>query len=124
MGVVRGGTRSGDRLPRRRTDVVEDVVVWILMASGLIGALVAVLVGWSVDAGVLDRGRLESATRTRVDAVLLVDAPVLIGEGVGATGPEYVVARWVGPDGAMDRDRVVIAETFAVPGGASAARSI
>lgn len=99
MGVVRGGMRSGDRLPRRRTDVVEDVVVWLLMVCGLIGVLVAVLVGWGVDAGALDRGRLEAATRTRVDAVLLVDAPVLIGEGAGATGPVYVAARWVGPDG-------------------------
>lgn len=88
-----------ERLRRRRTDVVEDIVAWVLLSAGLLGAVVAALVGWSVDAQALDRGRADAAVRTRISAVLLEDSPTLAGDAGGSRGPVYALARWEAQDG-------------------------
>lgn len=88
----------GDRL-RRRTDLVEDVAAWVLLSAGLLGAVVAALVGWTVDAQALARGRTEALTRTPTSAVLLEDAPTPAGEAGGGRGPVYARAHWTAQDG-------------------------
>ena len=57
----------------------EDVVAWILVSLGQAVLVVASVVGLSVYGHESGRGRLETAARTEVHAVLLGDAPIVPG---------------------------------------------
>ena len=61
--------------PRRRTDLVEDTVAWLLAAVALFILLLAVWGGAGVYADALDQSRLEQEQRTEVEALLLDDPP-------------------------------------------------
>ena len=82
--------RSTGGLPRRTTDRVEDAVAWLLSALGPFALLAAVIVGVSVDGTGVERGRVESAERNLVDAVLLEPVPTAFGGPV--TGVQPVLA--------------------------------
>jgi len=68
--------RHPGRLPRRNTDRLEDAVAWALSCLALLGLLVALLVGRSVHAGVMDGVRLQAPDRTEVEAVLNREEPM------------------------------------------------
>ena len=91
--------RSGDRGRRRFTDVVEDVVAWVLTAVGVFVLPAAFLAGSAAYGSTVERGLAERAERTPVEAVLLEDTPVV--SGARGTAPSLVPVRaiWVGPDG-------------------------
>ena len=63
------------RLPRRRTDHLEDAAAWLLVAIALFGLLLAIWAGTGVYADTLDQSRLEHGQWTQVEAVLLDDPP-------------------------------------------------
>lgn len=91
--------RSGDRGRRRSTDVVEDVAAWVLTSMGLLVLLAAILAGSAAYGSTVERGLVERAARTPVQAVLLEDTPVV--SGARGTAPSLVHARasWADPDG-------------------------
>jgi hypothetical protein len=64
-----------DRLPRRTTDRIEDLVAWALFACALLLGAAGVFVGLSAYGGTLERARVEAADRVAVVAVLTEDAP-------------------------------------------------
>ena len=63
------------RLPRRRTDRVEDAAAWLLASIALFVLLLAIWGGAAVHADALDQSRLQHGQRTQVEAVLLNDPP-------------------------------------------------
>ncbi|MFC4950761.1 hypothetical protein [Pseudonocardia sp. GCM10023141] len=85
--------RTG-RIPHRGTDLVEDLVAWVLAAVGIVVALVAVFAASAAHAQSAERSRLESLTRTPVDAVTLEDSPMLTGAYSGSGVPVLARARW------------------------------
>jgi len=92
------------RLPRRRTDRLEDVAAWLLVAAGLLVLLAAVAVtGTVLDHGSA-RAAAESAERTRTGAVLLEPAPAT----PSGTAVTTVPARWTASDGRTGEARVAV----------------
>jgi hypothetical protein len=81
------------RLPRRITDRVEDAVAWVLAVAALLLVMAAGITGLTVYGEERDRATLESGTRSQVRAVLLEDAPLMIGE-LGENLLVRVPARW------------------------------
>jgi hypothetical protein len=79
------------RLPRRRTDHIEDAAVWVLASIALFALLLAILGGAGVCADALDQSRLEHDQRTQVEALLLDDPH----PGDRAVGAEDVARRSV-----------------------------
>jgi hypothetical protein len=67
-------TGSG-RLPRRRTDRVEDGAAWALTTVGLLVLFLSVLAGVWAGADAAERGRAANDERAQVEAVVLHDAP-------------------------------------------------
>ena len=63
------------RLPRRRTDRVEDTAAWLLASIALFVLLLAIWGGAGVHADALDQSRLQHGQRRQVEAVLLNDPP-------------------------------------------------
>jgi uncharacterized protein HemX len=82
----------GDRLPRRPTDRLEDAVAWLLMAVALILVVAAGVTGFTVHSRQLERAEAENATRSPTTAVLLEDAPLIVGYGERV--PVRAAARW------------------------------
>lgn len=100
------------RLPRRATDLVEDVVVWVLLSALLLFVVVALIAGVAAHARVNDRIRTLSADRTMVPATVLEQPspiPLDPGSRIG------VEAQWVGPDGV--RRTGIVPVTAATPAG-------
>ena len=64
-----------ERLPRRRTDHMEDAAAWLLATIALFVLLLAIWGAAGVHADALDQSRLEHGQRTQVEAVLLNDPP-------------------------------------------------
>jgi hypothetical protein len=62
-------------------------VAWLLSALGLFALLAAVIVGVSVDTSGVERGRVKSAERNLVDAVLLEHVPTALGGPVTGVQP-------------------------------------
>ncbi|OLT13725.1 hypothetical protein BJF78_21255 [Pseudonocardia sp. CNS-139] len=87
------------RPPRRVTDVVEDVVAWVLTGAVLMVVAAAVLAGTTVHAQAAEQAREESAGRTAVRGVLLEDVPATSLDD-GYQPPVDAGVRWTGPDGA------------------------
>jgi hypothetical protein len=84
---------------RRRTDRIEDVAVWILIAAGLLVVLLSCGIGFRVHDDLLERGRMESAARTPTVARLLADSSV-INSANAASSSVMVPATWQDPSGA------------------------
>ncbi len=95
---VRARRRRAASLPVRTTDRVEDLVAWLLLSLGLLGALGAVLVGLAARDAALAPGRLGDLTPVRV--VLLADArPAPAGTRVTPSAPTPVPVSWTSADG-------------------------
>jgi hypothetical protein len=95
------------RLPRRRTDRVEDVTAWILATAALLLVLAAGVTGLGTYGREVERGELHRASATQVRAVVLEDAEVLVSE-VGERMPVPVLARWTDRDGREHTGPVVV----------------
>jgi hypothetical protein len=91
------------RLPRRATDRIEDVVAWLLTTLGLLVAVLAVTTGARLYGEAAHRIDLETQERTQVQAVLLEPAPTgaVLGdkEREARPMPVFVPARYTAPDG-------------------------
>nr|WP_037069295.1 hypothetical protein [Pseudonocardia acaciae] len=82
------------------TDRVEDAVAWVLASLGLVGGIVAVMIGLSTYADRLERARAEAASRTPAAAVLAQDTPPLTTPvSRGGVTSVRVPVRWTGSDG-------------------------
>jgi hypothetical protein len=92
-----------ERLPRRPTDRIEDLVAWLLATLGLLSAVLAATTGVRLYGEGTDRVSIESRERTQVQAVLLEPAPS--GVALAERGrqmrsvPVPVPARYTAPDG-------------------------
>jgi hypothetical protein len=93
MGSDRTPVPARDRLPCRLTDRVEDAVAWFLTAAALILVVAAGITGFAMHNRQVERAEVESATRWPTSAVLLEDAPLMVG-GYGERLPVQVAARW------------------------------
>ena len=103
---MRPDPRTGPgRLPRRRTDRLEDGAVWLFFVAGLLVVVLAGTVGLGVLADAAARARQEAAERTPVTATALRDAP-LITAAPGSVAPLVLVdVAWTGPDGVPQTGR-------------------
>jgi hypothetical protein len=95
------------RLPRRPVDRIEDLVLWILIALGLLTAVLATTVAMRrYDEG-MHQVNLQMRERTPVQAVLLEPAPQMLVMDVGGQAvrldPAPVPIRYVAPDGTERR---------------------
>lgn len=95
------GERS--RLPRRRTDCIEDAVAWLLTAVGLLVVVLALMAGVRAYGEDMRRIATGSGDRTQIEAVLLEPAPTGVMAGridqpVGAALVP-VAARYTAADG-------------------------
>ena len=73
--VTRSSSVTLGRLPRRRTDRVEDAAAWLLATIALFVLPLAIWGAAAVHADALDQSRLQHGQRTQVEAVLLYDPP-------------------------------------------------
>jgi hypothetical protein len=90
------------RIPKRGTDWVEDSAAWTLAALALLGAVLAMIIGFHVHGSLLERARTEAASRTPVRAVLLQNVAPMPEVGDAGSGPlTQVPVRWVDADGAV-----------------------
>jgi hypothetical protein len=96
------------RLRRRSTDRVEDVVLWALVTLGLFTALVAGVTGMRLYGDGMHRVHVETRERTPLQAVLLEPAPYTVTavDRVVRRVPTAVPVRYTAPDG-TDRRAVV-----------------
>jgi hypothetical protein len=101
------------RLPRRATDLIEDVVVWVLLCASLLLVAVALIAGVGAHGRVNDRIRTHTDDRTMVPATVLAQAPLVPLDPGSRIGVE---AQWVGPDGVRRTGLVPV--TGATPAGA------
>jgi hypothetical protein len=65
---------AAERLPRRVTDRVEDLVAWVLTAAALLVVVLACLTGLVVHGREAERVDVGSGSRSQARAVLLEDA--------------------------------------------------
>ncbi|MHA6793988.1 Rv1733c family protein [Pseudonocardia bannensis] len=92
---------AGGRMPRRRTDRLEDVLAWLAASLVLLTLVAAIVAGSTVLSRELDRAERERGERTPVRAVLLEESPMLpVAEGSVVLPPARVPAKWTGTDGA------------------------
>lgn len=103
-----------DRMRCRPTDRVEDAIAWLLTAAALILVVAAGITGFAVHGRQVDRADAESATRWPTTAVVLEDAPLVIG-GSGERIPVRVEARWTDRTG-TERTGMVSAGTATAAG--------
>lgn len=94
-------------LPRRSTDRVEDVAVWLLGAATLVLIVVAGLTGLAVHGQQIERARSEGISRMQVRAVLLEDVVIVKGER-GGDIPVRAEARWPDRDGVQHTGGVIV----------------
>jgi len=116
-------TSRTHRLPRRRTDLVEDGVAWLLTAVGLVVAVVAMAGGLRSYTEHMERFHVDTVQRTQVRAVLVDPAPLAMA--VGATGRTVraqevpVAARYTAANGT---ERIVdVPVTGPLPAGTAVA---
>jgi hypothetical protein len=100
------------RLPRRATDLVEDVVVWVLLSASLLLVAVALIAGVGANGQVNERIRTQSEGRTMVPATVVAQAPLVPLDPGTRIGVEV---QWVGLDGV--RRTGVVPVTPATPAG-------
>lgn len=99
-----------ERLPRRGTDRVEHIAAWLVGAAALVLLVVAVVSGVAVHGAEAEQALFETATRTRVTAVLLEDVQVVPGEH-GASRTARAMAGWTDPDGTASTGQVTVRST-------------
>lgn len=104
------------RLPRRATDLVEDVVVWLLISASLLLVAIALIAGVGAHGRVSDRIRIQTEERTMVAATVLAVAALVPPDSFNRPGVE---AQWVGLDGMRRTGAVPM--TGATPAGAEVA---
>ncbi|WP_028927861.1 Rv1733c family protein [Pseudonocardia acaciae] len=105
----RHGGRAGDRLPRRPTDRVESIAAWLLALLGLLGGIVAFVIGSQTHASTLQRARAEAAARTPVTAVVVSNTPPMTAVASrGGSQSTRIPVRWVGSDGVERVDEAVV----------------
>lgn len=109
VAIARGAGWGRNSL-RRRTDRIESVGV----LAAVVIAAASIPVATAVGTATYHRGLAVSARQTAAavatEAVLLDDAPVLIGSG-GPAGTVSVPGRWTTPDGARRVGMVQAAES-------------
>ena len=92
-----------DRLPRRRVDRVEDVVIWILISLSLLAVVLAAMVAARRYGEQMHRVDLETRERVQVQAVLLEPSRQLLVTDdrtrVVRQIPMRVSVRYTAPDG-------------------------
>jgi hypothetical protein len=88
------------RLPRRGTDRLEDLFVWLLLLAGLLTAVLGLFAGIGASSTAAEHARREAAERVAVPATVLHEIP-LTTEAPGAMASRVPAdASWTGPDGA------------------------
>ena len=97
-----------DRLPRRRTDRLEDAAAWVLTAAALFVLLAGVLGGVAVRRDASDSGKVAQQERTPVGAVLVSDGTVPYGPGLESLRP----ARYLDAGG---KERAVLVTVVGQP---------
>jgi hypothetical protein len=85
---------SGDRMPRRWTDVAEDAAAWALIGLSLLTILAAMVVGLGAFGDTAQTERAADAG-TPTTATVLESVPMLALEQPSGDVP----ARWTGPGG-------------------------
>jgi hypothetical protein len=93
---------AADRMPRRATDRIEDLVAWLLVAAALLMILLAITVATAVHRNGVQRAALEMAHRHQISAELIARPAAVTGRYQVGT------ARWTTPDGAPRIGRVPI----------------
>jgi hypothetical protein len=97
--------RAADRMPRRPTDRIEDLVAWLLVAAGLLALVFAGSVATAVYRDAAARSVAEVAQRHEVVAELVArPAPMTPMTGRYRTG----TARWTAADGTVHTGRVLV----------------
>lgn len=109
-GSWRGRRDRAERLPRRATDRVEDVVAWLLIAAGLLLVVLAGAAARDVHRDSLERARVENGQRHQVSAVLIAGSSGMPGRY------ESRIARWTGPDEQPRIGRVPVPGVWGRPG--------
>ncbi|GAA1213386.1 hypothetical protein GCM10009608_57550 [Pseudonocardia alaniniphila] len=84
------------KLPRRATDLIEDVVVWVLLSASLLLVAAALIAGVGAHGRVNERIHTQSQDRTMLPARVLAQAPVVPLDPGSRIAVEV---EWVGPDG-------------------------
>jgi hypothetical protein len=102
------------RLPRRRTDRVEDGAAWLLTTAGLFLLLFGAVTGVGVHGAAVERGRAAGHELVRVDAVLLEDGLV---KDVAPGSTASQAARYV--DAAGQAHEIVLPEVGHARAGSS-----
>lgn len=105
-------------MPRRRTDLVEDAVTWILISASLFLLVAAMVAGLIAHGRVAERALAEAQARTRVTATVLETSP-LVPSDSGYQPRVPVEATWVGLDGEQRTGRVPV--TGGTPAGSEVA---
>ncbi|MCU1626674.1 MAG: hypothetical protein JWP64_1623 [Pseudonocardia sp.] len=85
------------RLPRRRSDRLDDAVAWLVCSLALLTVLGAIVLGIVVHGHMAEQSRLQAADRQPVEVVLTEDVPLAASDGTTVTVPTQV--RWTGQDG-------------------------
>jgi hypothetical protein len=100
--------RRSDRLPRRGTDRLEDLAVWLMLLGGLMIAVLGLVVGVGVrNTAVAHAGR-EAAERVAVQATALQDAP-LTTAAPGSLSPRVLAdVSWTTGGGAARTARALV----------------
>jgi hypothetical protein len=100
-------------LPRRRTDLAEAVLCWVVGIGGLVALLVALVVGMEMQAGGSVRAQAEAADRTLVPAVLQASSAGVVTLDATSVPVQQVPATWTGPDGRAHAGQIDLTGTAA-----------
>ncbi|MCE0764442.1 hypothetical protein LWC35_16225 [Pseudonocardia kujensis] len=95
----------GDRLPRRRSDRLADLVAWVFCALTLVALGAALVVGLNIHSSLTARAVAEARDRTPLTVVVAEEVPVV--PEAGNRIPADV--RWTGPDGVAHTARTEVA---------------
>lgn len=98
------------RLPRRLTDLVEELVAWVLTAGALLVIAGACLTGLAVHGREAERADARTGSVSAVRALLLEDAFVPTGD-YGMHHLVTVPARWTDRSGLEHTEAVVVTRT-------------
>jgi hypothetical protein len=106
VGMARGRAArrrcTVDRMPRRPTDRVEDLVAWLLAAAGLLTLMLAGTVAGAVHSDGVARSSTEATHRHEVAAELIARPGPMSGRYQVGT------ARWTATDGVVHTGRVPV----------------
>src|SRR5947199_3048736 len=96
--------------PRRATDLIEDVVGWLLGVAMILGCGIALFVGLTEFTAALRQSRVEMATRTPVVATVAADAgSTLVGRRGIPRLHGWTTVTWTAPDGTPAAGATIVA---------------